>query len=185
MRAFAHTFREAAPNGGFGVWWLCPPNPALAGNACRWAAGRVKSEGWRRKNGSFPAQRGRCPCEVIAVHRPPCAEQRALLNLCRIVARNDAHSLPGCKARSYSQQANLFLKGYTLPASRSGCDSAVLGQVGLPAVSRIRVKKVHAQKQPNTACTGQVRAFAHTFGIQPQRRIRRLVALSAKSRPCR
>jgi len=35
VRAFAHTFREAAPNGGFGVWWLCPPNPALAGNACR------------------------------------------------------------------------------------------------------------------------------------------------------
>jgi len=30
-------FREAAPNGGFGVWWLSPPNPALAGNACRWA----------------------------------------------------------------------------------------------------------------------------------------------------
>jgi len=19
----------------FGVWWLCPPSPALAGNACR------------------------------------------------------------------------------------------------------------------------------------------------------
>jgi len=30
-------FREEAPNGGFGVWWLSPPNPALAGNACRWA----------------------------------------------------------------------------------------------------------------------------------------------------
>jgi hypothetical protein len=28
VRAFAHTFREAAPNGGFGVWWFCPPNPA-------------------------------------------------------------------------------------------------------------------------------------------------------------
>jgi len=37
VRAFAHTFREAAPKGGFGVWWLCPPIPALAGNACRWA----------------------------------------------------------------------------------------------------------------------------------------------------
>jgi hypothetical protein len=24
------------------------------------------------------------------------------------------------------------------------------------------------QSAPNTACTGQVRAFAHTFGIQPQ-----------------
>ena len=24
------------------------------------------------------------------------------------------------------------------------------------------------KKRPNTACTGQVRAFAHTFGIQPQ-----------------
>jgi hypothetical protein len=31
------TFSEAAPRGGFGVWWLCPPNPALAGNASRWA----------------------------------------------------------------------------------------------------------------------------------------------------
>jgi len=31
------SFREAAPNGGFGVWWFCPPSPALAGNACRWA----------------------------------------------------------------------------------------------------------------------------------------------------
>jgi hypothetical protein len=37
VRAFAHTFRVAAPNGGFGVWWFCPPIPALAGNACRWA----------------------------------------------------------------------------------------------------------------------------------------------------
>jgi hypothetical protein len=36
----AHTFSEAAPNGGFGVWRLCPPNPALAGNACRWCAKR-------------------------------------------------------------------------------------------------------------------------------------------------
>ena len=26
-----------SPNGGFGVWWFPPPNPALAGNACRWA----------------------------------------------------------------------------------------------------------------------------------------------------
>jgi len=25
------------PKGGFGVWGFCPPNPALAGNACRWA----------------------------------------------------------------------------------------------------------------------------------------------------
>jgi hypothetical protein len=33
-----HTFREAAPNGGFGVWRLHPPNPALAGNACPLAA---------------------------------------------------------------------------------------------------------------------------------------------------
>jgi len=31
-------FRDSAPNGGFGVWWFCPPNPALAGNASRWAA---------------------------------------------------------------------------------------------------------------------------------------------------
>ena len=35
--AFAHTFGEAAPNDGFGVWWLRPPHPALAGNTCRWA----------------------------------------------------------------------------------------------------------------------------------------------------
>jgi len=28
-------FRDSAPNGGFGVWWLFPPNPALAGNTCR------------------------------------------------------------------------------------------------------------------------------------------------------
>jgi hypothetical protein len=33
VRAFRRTFREAAPSGGFGVWWLYPPNPALAGNA--------------------------------------------------------------------------------------------------------------------------------------------------------
>jgi len=26
---------KAAPNGGFGVWWFCPPIPALAGNANR------------------------------------------------------------------------------------------------------------------------------------------------------
>jgi len=26
-----------SPNGGFGVWWFFPPNPALAGNASRWA----------------------------------------------------------------------------------------------------------------------------------------------------
>ena len=31
-------FRDSGPNGGFGIWWLFPPNPALAGNACRWAA---------------------------------------------------------------------------------------------------------------------------------------------------
>jgi hypothetical protein len=31
-------FRGRGPNGGFGVWQLFPPNPALAGNACRWAA---------------------------------------------------------------------------------------------------------------------------------------------------
>jgi hypothetical protein len=31
-------FRDSGPNGGFGVWWLLPPNPAAAGNACRWAA---------------------------------------------------------------------------------------------------------------------------------------------------
>jgi hypothetical protein len=30
-------FRGFSPNGGFGVWWLCPPHPALAGNASRWA----------------------------------------------------------------------------------------------------------------------------------------------------
>jgi hypothetical protein len=35
VQAFAHTFGEATPNGGFGVWWLCLPHPALAGNACR------------------------------------------------------------------------------------------------------------------------------------------------------
>jgi len=32
-RAFHRPFGVAAPNGGFGVWWLCPPIPALAGNA--------------------------------------------------------------------------------------------------------------------------------------------------------
>jgi len=30
-------FRGRGPNGGFGIWWFFPPNPALAGNACRWA----------------------------------------------------------------------------------------------------------------------------------------------------
>jgi len=42
VRGFARTFGEAAPNGGFGVWWLCPPNPALAGNAP--AVGRSLAE---------------------------------------------------------------------------------------------------------------------------------------------
>jgi hypothetical protein len=28
-------FRDSGPNGGFGVWWLCLPSPALAGNAYR------------------------------------------------------------------------------------------------------------------------------------------------------
>jgi hypothetical protein len=28
-------FRGVCLNGGFGVWWLFPPNPALAGNASR------------------------------------------------------------------------------------------------------------------------------------------------------
>jgi len=35
VRAFRRTFRESGPNGGFGLWWLYPPHPALAGNACR------------------------------------------------------------------------------------------------------------------------------------------------------
>ena len=61
VRAFAHTFGVAAPRGGFGVWWLRSPSPALAGNASRWAAGRVKSEVSQLKNGSLPAQRGRYP----------------------------------------------------------------------------------------------------------------------------
>jgi hypothetical protein len=38
VRGFTHTFGDDAQSGGFGVWWLFPPNPALAGNACRWAA---------------------------------------------------------------------------------------------------------------------------------------------------
>jgi tetratricopeptide (TPR) repeat protein len=38
VRGFARTCGEGGPNGGFGVWWFLPPNPALAGNACRWAA---------------------------------------------------------------------------------------------------------------------------------------------------
>jgi len=38
VRAFRRTFREGGTNGGFGIWWFCPPNPALAGNACRWPA---------------------------------------------------------------------------------------------------------------------------------------------------
>lgn len=29
-------FRDSAPNGGFGVWWLCLPNPVLAANASRY-----------------------------------------------------------------------------------------------------------------------------------------------------
>lgn len=29
-------FRGRGPNGGLGVWWLCPPLPAFAGNASRW-----------------------------------------------------------------------------------------------------------------------------------------------------
>jgi abhydrolase domain-containing protein 6 len=33
VQAFAHTFREAAPKGGLGIWWLFPRSPALAGNA--------------------------------------------------------------------------------------------------------------------------------------------------------
>jgi hypothetical protein len=37
VRAFRRTFGDSGPNGGFGVWWLYPPNPALAGNASRWA----------------------------------------------------------------------------------------------------------------------------------------------------
>jgi hypothetical protein len=35
VRAFRRTFGEADPRGGFGVWWLSPPNSALAGNASR------------------------------------------------------------------------------------------------------------------------------------------------------
>jgi hypothetical protein len=38
VRAVAHAFGETAPNGEFGAWWFFPPNPALAGNANRWAA---------------------------------------------------------------------------------------------------------------------------------------------------
>jgi hypothetical protein len=34
---FRPHFRDSGPNGGFGVWQLFPPNPALAGNASRWA----------------------------------------------------------------------------------------------------------------------------------------------------
>jgi len=34
-------FQVSGPNGGFGVWRLYPPNPALAGNACRWAAAEI------------------------------------------------------------------------------------------------------------------------------------------------
>jgi len=37
-------FRDSGPNGGFGVWWLLPPNPALAGNACRWVARAYRKE---------------------------------------------------------------------------------------------------------------------------------------------
>jgi len=36
VRVFRRTFGEAAPNDGFGVWWFCPLNPALTGNACHW-----------------------------------------------------------------------------------------------------------------------------------------------------
>jgi len=35
VRAFAHTFGEGGPNGGFGVWRFFPPNPALAGTPQR------------------------------------------------------------------------------------------------------------------------------------------------------
>ena len=72
VRAFAHTFGEAAQNGGFGAWWFCPPIPALAGNASRWAAERVKSEVSQLKNGSLPAQRGRYPQEIARhIASPP------------------------------------------------------------------------------------------------------------------
>jgi len=45
LRALDKCGRSAAlsgkrPNGGFGVWWLSLPNPALAGNACRSATWR-------------------------------------------------------------------------------------------------------------------------------------------------
>jgi len=36
VRGFARTFGEAAQRGRFGIWWFCPLNPALAGNASRW-----------------------------------------------------------------------------------------------------------------------------------------------------
>jgi hypothetical protein len=37
VRGFRPHFWVSGPNGGFGIWWFFPPNPALAGNACRWA----------------------------------------------------------------------------------------------------------------------------------------------------
>lgn len=45
--------------------------------------------------------------------------------------------------------------------------------------------KVKDKNAPNTACTGQVRAFARTFGILALTADWRLAALSAKSRYCR
>ena len=38
MQDFGRTFKESAPIFGFGVWWFCPPNTALTGNASRYVA---------------------------------------------------------------------------------------------------------------------------------------------------
>lgn len=45
----------------------------------------------------------------------------------------------------------------------------------------MKVWRQFDSKPPNTACNGQVREFARTFGILPQRRIWRLVVFPAKS----
>jgi len=46
-----------SPNGGFGVWWFFPPNPALAGNASRWASRIIFNhffKQWRKYEQDIP-----------------------------------------------------------------------------------------------------------------------------------
>jgi len=49
----AHTFGEGGPNGGFGVWWLFPPIPALAGNAIPLGTACENATNLRKYQGVF------------------------------------------------------------------------------------------------------------------------------------